>query len=147
MAIIFHTQTGIWYKKLQAFKVCFSGKLDIFRLAVVLQLLSNIIKWILHWEIFLKGSFKNSLDKILTIFDYLSTSTWKCFTLNLDKNNHFLTTYPPHLVHVVFERPLIELNSIFCTMNLKFNLTIEASLYIDKQGKNCTTFYSVPSWF
>ena len=29
------------------------------------------------------------------------------FPLNLDKKKHFWTTYPPHLVHVVFERPLI----------------------------------------
>ena len=31
---------------------------------------------------------------------------WTFFTLNVDKKRHFLTTYPPHLVHVVFERPL-----------------------------------------
>ena len=53
-----------------------------------------------------KGPFKNYVDKILTIFDYLPTSTWTFFTLNVDKKKHFLTTYPPHLVHVVFERPL-----------------------------------------
>ena len=28
------------------------------------------------------------------------------FTLHVDKNGHFWTTYPPHLVHVVIERPL-----------------------------------------
>ena len=33
---------------------------------------------------------------------YLPTSTWTFFTLNVDKKKHFLTTYPPHLVHVVF---------------------------------------------
>ena len=27
------------------------------------------------------------------------------YTLNVDKNGHFWTTYPPHLVHVVIERP------------------------------------------
>ena len=54
----------------------------------------------------MKGLFKNYVDKILTIFDYLPTSTWTFFTLNVDKKKHFLTTYPPHLVHVVFERPL-----------------------------------------
>ena len=53
----------------------------------------------------LKGPFKNYVD-ILTFFDYLPTSTWTFFTLNVDKKKHFLTTYPPHLVHVVFERPL-----------------------------------------
>ena len=54
-----------------------------------------------------KGSFKNYVDKILTIFDYLPTSTWTFFTLNVDKMKHFLTTYPPHHVHVVFDRPLL----------------------------------------
>ena len=36
-----------------------------------------------------KGPFKNYVDKILTIFDYLPTSTWTLFTLNLDKKKHF----------------------------------------------------------
>ena len=58
-------------------------------------------KVFLHF--FFKGPFKNYVDKILTIFDYLPTSTWTFFTLNVDKKKHFLTTYPPHLVHVVFE--------------------------------------------
>ena len=60
-----------------------------------------------------KGPFKNYVDKILTIFDYLPTSTWTFFTLNVDKKKHFLTTYPPHLVHVVFERPHMTLCKIF----------------------------------
>ena len=42
---------------------------------------------------------------ILPFFDHLPTSTWTFFTLNVDQNWHFLTTYPPHLVHVAFERP------------------------------------------
>ena len=53
-----------------------------------------------------KGPFKSYVDKILTIFDYLPTSTWTFFTLNVDKKKHFLITYPPHLVQVVFVRPL-----------------------------------------
>ena len=40
---------------------------------------------------------------ILPFFDHLPTSTWTFFT-----NWHFLTTYPPDLVHVVLERPLPE---------------------------------------
>ena len=43
---------------------------------------------------------------ILTFFDHLPTSTWNFFTLNVDKNGGFWTTYPPHLVLVVIERPL-----------------------------------------
>ena len=48
----------------------------------------------------------------------LTTWTWFCpfsttylalpgnfFTLNVDKNGYFWTTYPPHLVHVVIDRP------------------------------------------
>ena len=60
----------------------------------------------------MKGSFTNYVDKILTIFDYLPTSTWTFFTLNVDKKKHFLTTYPSHLVHVVFERPLMHFDTI-----------------------------------
>ena len=48
------------------------------------------------------------MDMILPFFDYLPTSTWTFFTLNMDKNRHFLTTYPSLLVHVVTERPLVE---------------------------------------
>ena len=49
-----------------------------------------------------KGSFNNYVDTILPFFEYLSRRVL-LFTLNLDKNKHFLTIYPPHLVHVVFE--------------------------------------------
>ena len=78
----------------------------------VMHLLINIFTGSPYW-----GPFKNYVDKILTIFDYLPTSTWTFFTLNVDKKKHFLTTYPPHLVHVVFERPqytprMVELKSI-----------------------------------
>ena len=58
------------------------------------------------FEIFEMGPSKNYVDKILTIFDYLPTSMWTFFTLKVDKKKHFLTTYLPHLVHVVCERPL-----------------------------------------
>ena len=46
-----------------------------------------------------KGPFKNYVDKILTIFDYLPNLTWTFSFLNVDKKKkHFLTTYSPHLV-------------------------------------------------
>ena len=54
-----------------------------------------------------RGPFNNYVDKILTFFDHLPISTWTSFTLNVDKMKQFLTTYPPHLVHVVFEWPLV----------------------------------------
>ena len=55
-----------------------------------------------------KGPFKSYVDKILTIFDYLPTSTWTFFTLNVDKKKHFLTTYPPHLV----QQPPIDIQAV-----------------------------------
>ena len=56
---------------------------------------------------------------------YLPTSTWTFFTLNVDKKKHFLTTYPPHLVHVVFERPLIP----------AFLISIDNFYLVGKQNK------------
>ena len=46
------------------------------------------------------GSFNNYVDIILPYFDYLPTLMLTFFTLNVDKNRHFLTAYPPHLVHL-----------------------------------------------
>ena len=51
-----------------------------------------------------KRSFNNYVDIISHFVDHLSIFTWTFFTLNVDKKKHFLTTYPPHLVQVVFER-------------------------------------------
>ena len=55
-----------------------------------------------------QGSFNNNVEMILSFFrppKYL-TLGWTSFTLNmLHKNGHFWTTYPPHLVHIVIERP------------------------------------------
>ena len=48
------------------------------------------------------------MDIILPFFDHLPTSRWTFFTLNVDQNWHFLTIYPPHVVHVFFERPLLK---------------------------------------
>ena len=45
------------------------------------------------------GSFNNYVDIISSFWDHLSPY------LHVDNNWHFLTTYPPHSVHVVFERP------------------------------------------
>ena len=55
---------------------------------------------------------------------YLPTSTCTFFTLNVDKKKHFLTTYPPHLVHVVFEGPPRRFEVDKCTNleNTNFNL-------------------------
>ena len=45
---------------------------------------------------------------ILPCFDHLPASKWTfLFTLNVGKNLHFWTTYPPHHVHLVIERPLV----------------------------------------
>ena len=57
-----------------------------------------------------KGSFNNYVDIILPFFEHLSTSMVTFFILNVDNNWHFLITYhPPHLFHVVFERPLFHI--------------------------------------
>ena len=63
-----------------------------------------------------RRSFKNYVDKILTIFDYQPTLTWTFFTLNVEKKKYFLTTYPPYLVHIVFERPPAQFISITVDM-------------------------------
>ena len=49
------------------------------------------------------GSFKNHVDKILLIFDHPPTFVYTFYVLNVDKNGKFQTTYPPSVVHVVFE--------------------------------------------
>jgi hypothetical protein len=51
---------------------------------------------------FVKGAFNNYVDKILPFFD---TCVGSFYTLSVDKNRHFLTSYPSHLVHVVIEWP------------------------------------------
>ena len=64
-----------------------------------------------------KESFNNYVDNILLFFDHLPTSKWILFNLNLDKNINFFTTFLPHFVQVVFERPL---SSIFPDCALGF---------------------------
>ena len=51
------------------------------------------------------GSFNIYVDIIWPFFDNLFTSLWTFLTLIVDKNRHFWTSYPPHLVHVVIEGP------------------------------------------
>jgi hypothetical protein len=58
---------------------------------------------------------------ILPFFDRLPPSKCTFFTLNVDQNWHFLTAYPPHLVHVVFERPLMEI----LPFSEEFNVKVE----------------------
>ena len=41
-----------------------------------------------------------------TWFYPVMTYTWTFFTLKVDKNGHFWTTYPPHFVQLVIEGPL-----------------------------------------
>ena len=56
-------------------------------------------------ELVLRGSFTNYVDKFLACF-------WQPTLLRLHflpyKSWHFLTTYPPLLINVVCERPLVE---------------------------------------
>ena len=53
-----------------------------------------------------KGSFNNCVDKSLPFFDPPPPCQDGFYTLSVDKNRHFLTPSPPHLVHVVIEWPL-----------------------------------------
>ena len=55
-----------------------------------------------------KRTFKNYFDIMLPFFDHLPTLTCTGFTLNIDKNNHFVGPYPSHLVHVVIECPQMQ---------------------------------------
>ena len=52
-----------------------------------------------------KGAFNNYVDRILPLFDPLSPCVDSFYTLSVDKNRHFLTPFPPHLVHIVIECP------------------------------------------
>ena len=53
-----------------------------------------------------QGSFNNYVVMILAFLCQPTYCYVDSFTLHVDKNGHFWTTYPPHLVHVVIERPL-----------------------------------------
>ena len=50
------------------------------------------------------GSFNNYNGGQYFAFPFIST--WTSFNLNVDKDRHVLITYPPYLVHVVYEQPL-----------------------------------------
>ena len=52
-----------------------------------------------------EGAFNDYVVTILSFFDHLPTSEWTLNPHNVGNNWHFLTTYPSHLVHLVFERP------------------------------------------
>ena len=47
---------------------------------------------------------------VLPFFDHLPTFMWTFSTLNADKNGQVWNTYPPHLLHVVIERPMASLS-------------------------------------
>ena len=79
-----------------------------------------------HAKLFAEGSFNNHVDIIWTVFDPLiPTSSWTFFTLNVDKNGHFMD-HLPHHVHVVFERPLTDRN-IHRSFQKKYRVYIIAS--------------------
>ena len=57
------------------------------------------------------GPFTNYFGKISAFFDQLPTSVDIFYHRNVDKNQQFWTTYPPPLVNVVCEQPLMRLRS------------------------------------
>ena len=56
-----------------------------------------------------KGAFNNYMDRIMSFFSPPPPPPCvdSFYTLSVDKNRHFLTPSPPHLVHVVIECPLV----------------------------------------
>ena len=52
--------------------------------------------------------------KIWLFFDHLPPSVYIFYGIKVYKNSIFLTTYPPSLVNVVCERPLIVIPNDFC---------------------------------
>ena len=63
----------------------------------------------LHGTFHLKGAFTNYVDKFWFLFDHLPPSVDIFWLMNVDKNWHFLTTYPPSFVNVVCECPPTEI--------------------------------------
>ena len=58
-----------------------------------------------------QGSFKNHVEIVLLFFNHPPTSVDTFYVLNVDKNGKFQTTYPPLLVHMVIECPLINFHT------------------------------------
>ena len=48
------------------------------------------------------------------------TSTWTFLTLNVNKNKHFWTTYPPYVVHVAIQQSWLLFQSEFFKDSKKF---------------------------
>ena len=68
------------------------------------------------YALFSLGTFNNYMDKSLLIFDDLPTSKWTSSIGIRVQNEKYITTYPPHLAHIVSER-LLSLWLTFCTVN------------------------------
>ena len=78
------------------------------------------------------GSFNNYEDIILVFFDHLSSiSMWIFFTRMVDKHPTYYTTYPPHLVHIVFERPIAGISPTTYWPNSLF-----LSIQVEETGKH-----------
>ena len=77
-----------------------------------------LIKWVLHLSAALTLAFHKRYKKVrimpsqttLTSFrlflDHLQPSIDIFYLMNVDKNQHFLSTYPPPPVNVICEQPL-----------------------------------------
>ena len=50
-----------------------------------------------------RRSFNNYVGILLPFLDHRPTSIWTFYALNLDKNGHVWSTYPPYFVHVIIE--------------------------------------------
>ena len=85
----------------------------------------------------LKGSFNNYVDRILPFFDPPPPSCVDSFyTLSVDKNGHFLTPSPPHLVHVVIEWPLMCKNILIKCYIWRFLFIVTSLRFDEKNWRN-----------
>ena len=89
-----------------------------------------------NMHLFSLGTFNNYMDKSLLIFDDLPTSKWTSSARIVDQNENYLTTYPPHLIHIVSERPLF-LWLTFCTENAQVSFFAFITVNVTFLHKNC----------
>ena len=98
-----------------------------------------------------KGSFKNHMDRFLLFFDHPPTLMDIFDILNGGKNGKFQTTYPPSVVHVVFEWPLMQPLNFYvhvCRYKLKVKIIFKNNNLNNYYRLHiCVYFYlSMPQW-
>ena len=72
---------------------------------------ATVMLLLISLHLSIKGSFKNYVDIIFWFFDHPTTSVVIFYVPKMEKNSKFLTRYPPSVVHMVFEWPLMLLRA------------------------------------